>query len=223
MTEFAALRIPTGPLWRVGRAGSEFRSSKISPAIAELPAAGNRFDVLGGGVLYAASTPEGAFTETLQAFRPTTAIRAAVFSESPTFMIAGSVPRDWRERRRLACLTLDAPAPFLDIECPEIWPLIESAAAAELCALGVSHLDVGVIRGANRLVTRLIARWAYLASNPQSGEPIYGGIYYTSKLGHHECWAIFDGTQWRPAGQSRSDKHDRAYQKTCSQLDLVAH
>ena len=75
----------------------------------------------------------------------------------------------------------------------------------------------------NPTISGLAKGHTYLASNPQSGEPIYGGIYYTSKLGHHECWAIFDGTQWRPAGQSRIEKHDRAYQKACSQLDLVAH
>ncbi|WP_369596460.1 RES domain-containing protein [Actinomyces ruminicola] len=63
---------PTGPLYRIGRAEAPFHFSEITPEVSGLPNAGNRFDVLGGGVMYAASTPTGAFVETLQSFRPTT-------------------------------------------------------------------------------------------------------------------------------------------------------
>ncbi|SHE25385.1 Hypothetical protein ACGLYG10_1601 [Actinomyces glycerinitolerans] len=213
---------PTGPLYRIGRADSPFHFSEISPDVSELPRAGNRFDVLGGGVLYAASTPTGAFVETLQSFRPTTAARAAVARDAPGLMIAGSVPRDWRERRRLARLTLEEPSPFIDVESSDAWPVLEDALAPELSLLGVSHIDVSIVRGSNRLVTRLLARWAYLASSA-SGEPAYGGVRYMSKLGPFECWAIFDGVQWNPAGQTRITKQDAAYREACALLELVAH
>ncbi|WP_176760744.1 hypothetical protein [Actinomyces ruminicola] len=44
-----------------------------------------------------------------------------------------------------------------------------------------------------------------------------------SKLGPFECWAIFDGVQWNPAGQSRITKQDAAYSEACALLELVAH
>lgn len=173
--------------------------------------------------MYAASTPTGAFVETLQSFRPTTAARAAVARDAPGPMIAGSVPRDWRERRRLARLTLEEPSPFINVESSDAWPVLEDALAPELSLLGVSHIDVRTVRGSNRLVvTRLLARWAYLASLA-SGEPAYGGVRYMSKLGPFECWAIFDGVQWNPAGQTRITRQDAAYHEACALLELVPH
>ncbi len=137
--------------------------------------------------MYAASCPEGAFTESLQGFRPTTAARAAAVQASPGAMLAGSVPRDWRDRRRLGSLTLSEPADFIDVEAPSSWPLLENALAEPLNRLGVKNLDVSVLRGPNKLVTRLIARWAYLEADTGTGTPLYGGIRYVSKLGEHEC------------------------------------
>ncbi|WP_425425775.1 RES domain-containing protein [Actinomyces ruminicola] len=82
----AVLCEPTGPLYRIGRAEAPFHFSEITLEISGLPNTGNRFDVLGGGVMYAASTPTGAFVETLQSFRPTTAARVAVACDTPGFM-----------------------------------------------------------------------------------------------------------------------------------------
>ena len=44
-----------GSVYRVGRVGSALRFSEISPTDYNLGKAGNRYDVLGGGVLYAAT------------------------------------------------------------------------------------------------------------------------------------------------------------------------
>ncbi|MGI8887526.1 MAG: RES domain-containing protein [Nocardioidaceae bacterium] len=52
----------------VGRNSGLLNYSTISPTDAELPKAGNRFDVPGGGVLYAATTRAGCFVETLARF-----------------------------------------------------------------------------------------------------------------------------------------------------------
>lgn len=212
-----------GQLWRVGRISSPYRFSEISLDINSSDNAGNRFDVLADGVPYAATTPKGAYVETLQGFRPTTATRLAARNAQARFMTAGAVPRDWRLNRRMARLTLESPAPFLDVENSDTWPLLEEELAAELAQLGITNLDVSVIRGHRRTVTRLIARWAYLADDPDTGDPSYGGIRYLSKLGEHECWAIFDGTRFTPSGQSVIERNDPDYLAACTDLDLLAH
>lgn len=50
-----------------------------------------------------------------------------------------------------------------------------------------------------------------------------GGVLYLSKMGNHECWAVFDGTRFNPSGQSFIEKHDRHYQAACVTLGLLAH
>ena len=40
----------------------------------------------------------------------------------------------------------------------------------------------------------MIAGWAYAAAE-EDGTPTYSGIRYVSRLGDHECWAVFDGTR----------------------------
>jgi len=42
------------------------------------------------------------------------------------------------------------------------------------------------------LLTRAIASWAYAAGDADGSQ--YSGIRYLSRLGEHECWAVFDGT-----------------------------
>ncbi|WP_415079137.1 RES domain-containing protein [Microbacterium sp.] len=82
-------------LWRVGRRPEPLNFSRISPTDAQNRAGGNRFDVPGGGVLYAATHPDGAFAETLARFRPTAAIRALPREADEHFMEVGAVPADW--------------------------------------------------------------------------------------------------------------------------------
>lgn len=221
------LRIPTitppQVLYRVGRASNPFWFSEISPEIDPLADAGNRFDVLGAGVMYAATTRLGALTETLQFFRPTTKTRAAVKRTQPGFMTAGAVPADWRANRRLASLSLTDPAPFVDLENPLLWPVLEQVLADELAALEVTNLDISVLRGPNRRLTRLIATWSYLQDDPKTEIPRYGGIRYLSKLGSHECWAIFDGCLYRPLSNEAIELADPDYQAVCATMDLLAH
>ena len=158
-----------------------------------MPRSGNRFDVPGGGVLYLASTPSGCYAETLARYRPSARIIEAVRGEDPSFLVAGAVPADWRHRRLLVDVDLHEPLPFLDIEAAATHTFLTGQLAADLTALGVNELDVAAVRGPNRLVTRLVAGWAYAASDEQ-GNALYAGIRYVSRLGNHECWAVFDGT-----------------------------
>lgn len=96
-------------LWRVGRSADPLHFSHIDPIDATLPRSGNRFDVPGGGVLYAATTQEGAFAETLARYRPTATMRALRVHEDEHLMAAGAVPADWRDRRQLVRFALEDP------------------------------------------------------------------------------------------------------------------
>lgn len=180
----------------------------IDPADVSLPNAGNRFDVPGGGVLYCATAAVGCYAETLARFRPSAAVRVAVQDEDPGFMVCGGVPADWRARRLKVILGAVSPLGFLDVEHPDTHEYLTTVLARQIAALSVPVIDVSVIRGPNRLVTRAVAAWAYSATDNE-GNPQYGGIRYLSRLGRHECWAIFDGTTVRQIARhtiTRTDK-----------------
>lgn len=183
-------------LFRVARADQPLRFSHIAPAAVPLPKAGNRFDVPGGGVLYCATLAGGCYAETLARFRPSAAVRAAVEDEDPKFMICGGVPADWRDRRLEVELAVDEALPFLDVEHEETHEYLTTAVAREMAALSIPVIDVGVIRGPNRLATRAVSAWAFAAQD-DDGNLRYSGIRYMSRLGDHECWAVFEGTTVR--------------------------
>jgi hypothetical protein len=67
---------PPTRLYRVEYSSLPLRFSTISPLLATKADEGNRFDVLGAGVLYAATKPEGAYAETLADFRPKSSLLA---------------------------------------------------------------------------------------------------------------------------------------------------
>jgi len=184
--------VPPRILWRCGRPGGILYFSAITPAVDVLDDAGNRFDVLGAGVMYAATTRCGAYMESLQTFRPSNAARAAASAAQTGLMIVGGVPADWRTTHAMGEFTLDHPLPFLDLEHPTTRRALEHELAGDLAALGVKNLDIPDVRSEHRRVTRTIATWAYLAHGAASGDLAYSGIRYVSKLDDQECWAIFD-------------------------------
>lgn len=179
-------------LFRVARSDRPLDESRISVEDAAQRRAGNRFDVLGGGVLYLGSTALGCYLETLARLRPTAAMRALLAEEDPEFMVCGSVPRDWRTRRLQLTVVLPGSLPFLDVEHPRTHEYLTAAMAPPLAALEVPQLDVSDVRGRDRTLTRAIASWAYAARDDDG--PLYSGIRYRSRHGDHECWAVFDGT-----------------------------
>lgn len=179
-------------LFRVARSDRPLTESRISVEDAAQRRAGNRFDVLGGGVLYLGSTALSCYLETLARLRPTAKMRTLLAEEDPEFMVCGSVPRDWRSRRLQLTVTLPGSLPFLDVEDPRTHEYLTAAMAPPLAALGVPQLDVSDVRGRDRTLTRAIASWAYAARDVDG--PLYSGIRYLSRHGEHECWAVFDGT-----------------------------
>jgi len=179
-------------LYRVGRSHRPLASSQITVEDAAQARAGNRFDVLGGGVLYLSTTAQGCYAETLARLRPTATMRALLKDEDPEFMVCGAVPRDWRTRRLQLAVTVADSLPFLDVEHPRTHEYLTAALAEQLSRFSITQLDVSDVRGRNRLLTRAIASWAYAAGDADG--PQYSGIRYLSRLGEHECWAVFDGT-----------------------------
>ena len=190
-----ALLHPPAELWRVERTDPPLRFSRINPGDALADRAGNRFDVVGAGVLYGATSPVGAFTETLAAFRPSASLarKLAQRQSDPGVIGQGEVPRQWRLDRRLRSFQAIDPLPFVDIEAPTSHTFLTQNASEVLLERDVSNLDVTTVRGPSRLLTRGLARWLY-TSTDEVGDALYGGIRYVSRLGDFECWAIFDGT-----------------------------
>lgn len=209
-------------LWRVGRAPEPLNFSTLNAADAQNPRGGNRFDVPGGGILYAASRPQGAFAETLARFRPSPAMRALPREPGEHFMEAGAVPADWRTRRYLTEFCLEAPLPFLDVDHPATHTFLMSTLENELTVLGYEELDVGSLRGKDRILTRLIAGWAY-ASADAEGTPHYSGIRYGSRLGDYECWAIFEGSRIARSTNNVIDKGNEQLLEVARDFSLSIH
>lgn len=196
--EFSVAGPPSGGLWRVARADEPLRPSWLEPGDADLPSGGNRFDSSDWGTLYFAMNLEGCFAETLARFRPSAHLLAVLKDDDDWqrrgFMEPGSVPADWRHRRVAVRVELHRESRFLDVEVAESHVVLTQELAEELDDLGYAALDVAVVRGGDRRVTRAIAEWAYLAVDLDSDEPAFGGVRYVSRIGDWECWSIFDRT-----------------------------
>ena len=187
---------PPAVLLRVERTERELQFSRINAETAALDGSGNRFDVPGGGVLYAASSAQGAFAETTAHFRPSASLLESMARVGGTAeeLEIPSIDAAWRAPRVVRSLrTIDA-LPFVDVEAAASHTYLTEHARSVLLGLGVPVLDVPTVRGRSRRLTRGLATWIYEARN-SDGEPLYGGIRYESKLSSdYECWAIFDGT-----------------------------
>lgn len=126
-------------VWRVARLGKGTQFSEIDPVDALSLNAGNRFDVVGGGVLYASTLLEGCYREVLARLRPAPGM-ADLDEDDDRHMRAGNVAASWRENRRRFALGLPDALPFVDVEHQDTWNTLESAMAMPA---GVDHLDVG--------------------------------------------------------------------------------
>jgi hypothetical protein len=109
-------------------------------------------------------------------------------------MLVGNVPADWRSKRLLIKAQLTGK--FFDVETDESRVFLEKQTdlARDLASYGVTTLDVAVIRGPDRRVTRRISQWVHDQCNGD-GVPVYAGIRYLSRLDTNwECWAAFERT-----------------------------
>lgn len=202
-----ALVDPPDTLWRVERKEPPLRFSHILPAEAAVDGAGNRFDIPGAGVLYAATTPAGSFVETMAHYRPKASLiekMAAAANDAEAPPTAGVLDVSWRSSRMLRRLEAFDALSFVDVESPATQTFITANAPALLRTHNVENIDVSSVRGPSRLLTRGIASWIYEQTD-ELGALQYGGIRYVSRLGDYECWASFDGTKVSLIGETSID------------------
>jgi hypothetical protein len=127
--------------------------------------------------------------------------------EDPGFVTCGGVPQNWRDQRTVVVANLADTLPFIDIDDPVTHEYLNAVMADELADLGVETLDVGNVRGPNRLITRAASGWAYWAENGDG--PKYSGIRYMSRvLPDEECWAVFEGTPIVEVGRRAIEIND---------------
>ena len=161
--------------------------------------------------------------ETLARYRPSPRIIAALGLHTDGYMNVGSVPADWRLRRVTTRVLCQEPLPFVDVEDPRTLATLSELLAKDLVALDTDQpLDVSLMRGRNRLVPRLVSRWAYVQQN-EDGTPRYSGIRYESKLGGWECWAIFDGTRLGQAEERAVSLEDPELVSVSAMYKLTIH
>lgn len=189
-------------LWRIGRGDAPLSVRRPDTDDGATTRSGNRFDSSTGdfGVLYFGTDLHACFGETLARLRPSVEVMALVREEWERlgFMAVGAVPADWRTRRTAVAVTVDAPLPFLDVEHADTHTFLRRELALGLAALGYQDLDVAVIRGADRRVTRLISEWAWRRTD-EAGAPVYAGIRYLSRVSSEwECWAVYDDIALTP-------------------------
>jgi hypothetical protein len=222
----ATVRAPRS-LWRIGRGDAPLAVARPDPVDGTNALAGNRFDSATGdfGVLYFGSTLEACFGETLARHRPSMAVVATVKEEWERlgFMAVGAVAADWRTRRTAVEVSLgaDQTIPFLDIEALDTHSFLRPELALGLSSLGYQDLDVALVRGPDRRVTRLVAEWAYRQAD-QTGEPLYAGMRYVSRIcSEWECWAVFEDIDLEPLGTKPITLDMPALQQVAKRFDLL--
>jgi len=191
----ATVEFPAEPVYRIARTNNILVGSKIREKDSRTQA-GHRFDLLDSSVIYCATQLEGSFAEVLSPFRRTPSARIQIDQSIDSgFMIHGGIPAAWREMRSIFLIGCVEPLPFLDLEDPGTLSFLDHELANVLSEIEVnSPLDISLIRGNNRRLTRAISTWAANQMD-EGGEFLYSGIRYKSRLGDWECWAIFDETE----------------------------
>lgn len=190
-------------LWRLGKREDPLAASPILTAVERAhPRGGNRFDSSQGNyrVIYFGSNIETCLGETLARLRPDPSLIAVVRDEwqGLGFMEVGTVAAKWRADRIAVLASIDLQyfrnpsEAFVDAEDVATHQVLRQELAKTLAQLGYADLDVGVVRGPDRRVTRAISQWAYEQTD-DDGNARYAGVRYISRLNDAwECWAVFE-------------------------------
>lgn len=191
MSDFAHAR-PDGPLYRVARAPDPWVWPAWSHAGPD-GTFGNRYDDPQGSyrVLYASSSPVGAYMESLARFRVDLSVIAglAAVDGAEEIPMAGLLPRRWVQSRVLGEASADGD--FIDVGDAASLAVIRTHLAAEAIHHGLADVDAATIRlHAPRRFTQAVSRLIYEWHEPDGG---CAGIRYCSRLGDQLVnWAIFE-------------------------------
>lgn len=218
--------VPKDGLWRVAR-GPDPLVVGASKASADAGDVGNRFDSPDGSydVLYFGTTLAGCYGETLARFRPDPRLLAVVEADwrEHGFMAVGAVPADWRQRRVVVQVALPGALPFLDVESLKTRQYLRRALGGFLADRTIKDLDVSVVRGGDRHVTRRISHWAH-SQTDADGRPVFAGIRYLSRLNTDwECWAVFGRTDIHELARHSIFKTDENLLRVAERFGLRVH
>ena len=190
-----------GPVFRLARAPDPWAWPDWSQAGLD-GTFGNRWDDVEGQyrVLYASSTRFGALLETLARFRPDLEVVAGlreIEGEDDALAAAGTVPREWFERRLMGVAELSGQ--YAEIGAATSLTTIRTQLAARALQHGLADVDAAAIRAsAPRGFTQEVSRLVY-GSRTEEGEPL-AGIRYRSRLDDEtDNWAVFEPAAGAPA------------------------
>ena len=146
--------------------------------------------------IYCATERAGAFGETIARFRPSIELLAGLEAVEDDEALdpeleGGVVPEEWRLSRRVGSTRLATGLLFADLIAPETMRVLRKDLAAVAEKLGLEDLDLSAVTGSHRCLTQEAARYVYGLNDP-SGQPLFAGIRYLSRLNPSwELWAVF--------------------------------
>lgn len=108
------------------------------------------------------------------------------------FVVAGSIPLEWRTERVLAPATASAVGPITDLLDPVTRMALEQEHAALLARYDMAHLDLSQITTKTRVVTQTISRSLF--------DEGASGIRFPSNTDGLPCIALFEGRAKLVAG-----------------------
>jgi hypothetical protein len=199
------------------------------------PNTGNRFDSPTGsyGVRYFSTTLDGCFGETLARFRADPKLAELIGDEweERGWMNVGDIPADWRQRRTAGHVRFPNTGSntrypygvqFLDIEAVETREALRKDFAPLLAIYGYDDLDVPVVRGHDRRITRYISQWAY--ERTEDDAPLYAGIRYLSRLNSEwQCWPVYDNVNLEVLARRPILVDDEALQRIAGLYSLTPY
>ncbi|HEX7101412.1 MAG TPA: hypothetical protein VF201_02095 [Nitrolancea sp.] len=221
--DLAVVQAPPGSIYRVvpriydpfepkpwelagedGTLGDRFDDPSGSPERATLIPLSQRFRVI-----YCATTPAGAFGETVARVRPKLSeIPGFVEIEAddefpepidaylrglrdPLFPDRGVLPASWRLERQLYNTRLDPSLRFVDVGSPRTIETLRNVLSPLAVRLGLKDIDFSTVLGPMRAFTQECSRLIYEQTDHR-GYPLFAGVRYESRLNvDWECWAIF--------------------------------
>jgi len=226
----AELRLidPPSLMWRVGRLDAPCQFSWMAPEDRSQPgqARSNRFDVLGGGVLYAATEQETCFAEVTARLRTSPRVKLLLEDdpERGAHMEPDTISAEWRRRRALVGLNVLDEMPFVDVDHPDTIATLNDVLTREFVALGYDKnpVELADLTGPDRALTQAVALWVHGQTN-EEGRHLYSGIYYKSRVMGRACWAVFDYCKWEIITQDAIDRNHPALVSAARRWDLSIH
>lgn len=187
-----------------GTLGDRFDDPGGRPGRSEIIPPSQRFRVI-----YCATSPAGAYGETVARVRPKLA-EIQGFAEiegdedfpeptdaylqglrDPLYPDRGVLSASWRLERQLCNTRLDPSLRFVDICSPKTIETLRETLSPVAVHLGLKDVDFSTVIGPMREFTQECARLVYEQADDK-GQPLFAGVRYESRLNTEwECWAIF--------------------------------